>query len=162
MRGAMKLFALGAVFVLGACSSTTTLDVDSTEEFPRPLVVPVQAHMGLYIPPAFKNYVYDEYKQKKKKTATRSDGSVFKEDKSKAGAKKPGEDPKDDAKLTFRVNLGDAQTRMVESVFPPVFSEWTMLESLDRSAMPREMDLFIVPNISKVQYTTPTSSRAPV
>lgn len=162
MRSVFRSLSVLGLFLLGACSSTTMLDVATSQEFPRPLVVPVQAHMGLYIPTDFKNFVYEEYHQKKAvRRSSKEDGSVFKEDTS-SGVAKPTQEVDKDAKLKFKVELGGAQTRMVETVIPPVFSEWTMLTSLDRAAMPAGMDLYVVPNISKLQYTTPSSSRAQV
>ncbi len=70
--------------------------------------------------------------------------------------------PRVQQRLKMRVALGEAQARMVRAVLPPVFERATMLESLAVEARPSGMDLYVVPEIKRLQYTTPKSTRTKV
>lgn len=197
---------------LTACASSTQVEVANTQNFPSPLVVKTDVHMGIYIPDEFETYVYEDFekvvkKKKKSKKKSSKQKSTAKDNSSKAGNSKKevsdagtedgsvevsGADDKDDAqaqadavatatsaaetaskkskaadakkepdemRLKFRISLGEAQTNMVRSVFPGVFAQATMLESTELDAMPADIDLFMVPSITKVQYTTPKKTR---
>lgn len=224
---AMMLFML-----LAGCASTTDLEVDLSQNFPSPLVVPSPVHMGIYISPEFEQYVFQEFEnipQKQKKQKRRKQKA--KEQKSKeqssdkptadqekqgqAGADTPGDTsghankatatgeiedgkglsdgpgsaenvaadtddkagtqsdrkaqtskqvakPDKQQRLKMRVALGDAQARMVRAVLPPVFEKATLLESLATDGRPAGMDLYVVPEVKRLQYTTPKSTRTKV
>lgn len=76
--------------------------------------------------------------------------------------KKPVSKPEIERRLKMRVALGEAQTRMVRSVLPPVFESATFLDSLANESRPAGMDLYLVPEIKRLQYTTPKSTRTKV
>lgn len=211
--------ALMLVLILAGCASTTDLEVDLSQEFPSPLVVPAPVHMGIYVPQEFEQYVFQEFenipqkpakskkKKPKKKQATKqksdkqttageqqsqasaeqassleqeakeTDGAEV-ADKSTAGTEQDAQakektaateqeekeksKPKVQQRLKMRVALGDAQARMIRSVLPPVFENATLLDSLAVESRPSTMDLYVVPEIKRLQYTTPKSTRTKV
>jgi len=237
-----------ATLVLAACATSTEVDVKGTQEFPVPLVVRADLHMGIYIPEEFESYVYEDYEKVKKKKsrseikaakkkakkkaedqkkaeqqkadqkkAERDEGAEKTETETEAeasddgdsntvqeqatpatflasaasdaqlqtdiedkpasekttdGAKKAsGSRPataapsatsataKDEMRLKFRISLGEAQSKMVRTVFPGVFRETTILKSLAPVDLPNDIDFYLVPSITKVQYTTPKTTR---
>ncbi|MFK7733435.1 MAG: hypothetical protein AB8B48_17580 [Pseudomonadales bacterium] len=209
-----RLRALMMVVVLGGCATATDLEVDVSQDFPSPLVVPAPVHMGIYVSNEFEQYVFQEFekiprkpaKQKSKKqkavkqkpaeqkqskastapsndaeknseeteessgasttetTAAAGEGSVATAENT-VTAKEPSKEvskPKVEQRLKMRVALGEAQSRMVRSVLPPVFESATLLESLSVDARPNGMDLYVVPEIKRLQYTTPKSTRTKV
>ncbi len=220
--------------LLTGCASSTNLEVDVSQEFPTPLVVPSPVHMGIYISPEFEQYVYQEFenvpvKQKKKKKNKPKKKEAKKETPAQAAEQQEGDEEADggkqeiaekgsdaessakqtsanepasvdsgtnpenaeataarsaqstqqeqaadnsedagDAKnkrkqrLKMRVALGEAQARMVRRVLPPVFQQASLLDSLEPENRPGDMDLYVVPEIKRLQYTTPRSTRTKV
>ncbi|MFK8020703.1 MAG: hypothetical protein AB8B86_13090 [Pseudomonadales bacterium] len=236
-----------ATLALAACATSTEVDVKGTQEFPVPLVVRADLHMGIYVPEEFESYVYEDYekvKKKKSRSEIRAAKKIAKkkaEDQKKAEQKKaeeknaeqketeqdkvnkkaePSNDDdsdaeqekaapvlslasadsdaqlqtdaeeqaatgkntananestgsgagssvassasaaaKDELRLKFRISLGEAQAKMVRTVFPGVFRQTTMLESLAPENLPDDIDFYLVPSITKVQYTTPKTTR---
>lgn len=231
LRSHRKFSALVMVLILAGCATATDLEVDLSQDFPSPLVVPAPVHMGIYLSPEFEQYVFEEFEKipqkstakkskkkkpkKQKKAAPTSGSNAGEEEKqSQASAEeasnaelegeetkgperadeaevseeagnvhKPTADQKAQAKedtetveqaekeqlkpttqkrLKMRVALGDAQARMIRSVLPPVFENATLLDSLTIEARPAGMDLYVVPEIKRLQYTTPKSTRTKV
>ncbi len=186
------------VIILAGCATATDLEVDLSQDFPSPLVVPAPVHMGIYISTEFEQYVFQEFenipqkpatkkskkkKSKKEKTAAKTSESkpAGEEKQSQANAEqvsstepesektnapepveKEQSKPAPQQQLKMRVALGDAQARMIRSVLPSVFENATLLDSLTMEARPAGMDLYVVPEIKRLQYTTPKSTRTKV
>lgn len=198
LRSYRKCSVLVMVIILAGCATATDLEVDLSQDFPSPLVVPAPVHMGIYISTEFEQYVFQEFenipqktatrkskkkKSKKEKTATKTSESkpADEEKQSQASAEqvsntepesektkspepveKEQSKPAPQQRLKMRVALGDAQARMIRSVLPSVFENATLLDSLNMEARPAGMDLYVVPEIKRLQYTTPKSTRTKV
>ncbi|MEM8498804.1 MAG: hypothetical protein AAF542_12330 [Pseudomonadota bacterium] len=231
LRAHRKCSVLAMVLVLVGCATATDLEVDVSQDFPSPLVVPAPVHMGIYISSEFEQYVFEEFenipqkkaakkskkkKPKEEKTAVPSSGTASAEEEkqpqaiAEQGSKtelegegsngaehvdaakespeagkvdEPTAEQKERAsentdsvekevkkqskptiqrRLKMRVALGDAQARMIRSVLPPVFESATLLDSLAIESRPAGMDLYVVPEIKRLQYTTPKSTRTKV
>lgn len=198
LRSYRKCSVLVMVIILAGCATATDLEVDLSQDFPSPLVVPAPVHMGIYISTEFEQYVFQEFenipqkpatkkskkkKSKKEKTAAKTSESkpAGEEKQSQANAEqvsstepesektnapepveKEQSKPAPQQQLKMRVALGDAQARMIRSVLPSVFENATLLDSLTMEARPAGMDLYVVPEIKRLQYTTPKSTRTKV
>ncbi len=208
--------------VLQACASTTKVEVEADQEFPRPLVEQLPVHMGIYIPQEFARFAFEEYelrqpkkgKAAKKKPAGKGKGKQAPKDEAQEATETEGTAEVDSAtgsadvassgqsdsaeagevatssetkseteteteteiesasvsasqnadppRLKMRVDLGAAQSRLVRTVFPPVFQQASLLDGLDAASFPEGLELYLVPAIKDLQYTTPKSTRLQV
>ncbi len=62
-------------------------------------------------------------------------------------------------KAEMQVDLGPAQSRMLETVLPGLFAETVMLEGVGKDELPDGLDLYVVPSVLDFQYTTPQITR---
>ena len=136
LRSTHLLGILSACLLLGACASNVVVTPPAT--FPQPLIKPLPLRLGVYFPESFKNYVYVQPIKQTRKNQNKKNKSKLK------------------------VNIGDAQTQMLRTVFDAMFMSVTDV-SADALTQPSDtVDLMLVPEVLDFQFASPKITKVNV
>ncbi len=131
---------LSACLLLGACASNLVVTPPAT--FPQPLIKPLPLRLGVHFSEAFENYVYE---QPVKQTRKNRQKNKNRKQKSK-----------------LRVNIGEAQTQMLSTVFDAMFTSVTAVDA-DALTQPSDtVDLLLVPEVLDFQFASPRITKVNV
>lgn len=127
----------GTVFasaLLSACASNVVVKPPAT--FPQPLINPLPLRLGVHFPEKFTTYAYQQPVKRTNK--------------------------KKKKKSKFRVDIGDAQTQMLRTVFDAMFTSVTFVDADAVSQRSDAYDLLLVPEVLDFQFATPRMTRVDV